>query len=96
MKRLPRELSISIGAEPQGPDGPPPIPIQPRGDGSIIAPMCWEDILFDLKLRPCVWDQTLPYGFFYRKHASPPLQAFISFVLELLRDETRLGTPPTL
>lgn len=62
----------------------------------MIAPMCWEDILFDLKLRPCVWDQTLPYGFFYRKHASPPLQAFISFVLELLRDETRRGTLPTL
>lgn len=51
MKRLPRELSISIGAEPQGPDGPPPIPIQPRGDGSIIAPI-QQAILWPAPLRP--------------------------------------------
>ena len=53
----------------------------------MIVPACWEDILFDLKVKPCTWDFTVPYGFFYQRNPSPPLREFIAFIKRMNQDD---------
>ena len=46
----------------------------------ILAPMCWDDILVNMKLVACTWSYSLPYGILYRKDPSRAVQSFLKFV----------------
>jgi hypothetical protein len=48
----------------------------------IVLPMCFQDVLFDMNIKPMSWNHTVPYGFFYRPNLSGLTDRFISFVKE--------------
>ena len=50
---------------------------------AILAPLVWDDILFDMTVHPCEWNLALPYGFFYKPQPSEPLEHFLSFVKDV-------------
>ena len=56
----------------------------------MVVPCCWDDVLFDLNVKPCNWHYTIPYGLFYRPDCSPQLREFLSFVRGLV-DSNRLS-----
>lgn len=53
------------------------------GQRILQAPLCWQDILADMVLIPCEWKYSLPYGFFYRKNPSAPVQDFLDYTYKL-------------
>ena len=46
----------------------------------LVAPLCWEDILINMHMRPCRWDHSIPYGIFYRHDPSPAVMRFLDFI----------------
>jgi DNA-binding transcriptional LysR family regulator len=60
----------------------------------ILAPMCWQDILFDNVVLPCNWDYTLSYGFCYRRDPSAPVREFLDFIQEVYYGKNWKGAVP--
>lgn len=48
----------------------------------LLAPLCWNDILAGLALRPVRWDFALPYGIFSRPAVRDGVAQFLRFVRE--------------
>lgn len=46
----------------------------------LLAPMCWNDILPGLTLRPVAWSCALPYGIFSRPGPRPEVARFLKFI----------------
>ncbi|MBQ6321876.1 MAG: LysR family transcriptional regulator [Lachnospiraceae bacterium] len=46
----------------------------------LVVPICWEDILINMHMCTCDWEDNMPYGFFYQEHPSPAVQKFLEFV----------------
>lgn len=46
----------------------------------LLAPLCWNDILAGLTLRPVNWPFTLPYGIFSRAHPRDEVSRFLAFI----------------
>jgi DNA-binding transcriptional LysR family regulator len=61
---------------------------------AIMAPLCWQDVLFDIVLLPCDLEKTVPYGFCYRDHPTRPVQEFLDFVEEVYHGEHWQGAVP--
>ena len=40
------------------------------------------DILMNMKVIPCRWDHTIPYGIFYRTTPRQDVETFLAFVRE--------------
>lgn len=62
----------------------------------LLIPAVWEDIIFDMTVRPCRWDYTVPYGIFYRKDLSAPAAEFLSFIRETYREDGTSRIVPVL
>jgi DNA-binding transcriptional LysR family regulator len=60
----------------------------------ILAPLCWQDILFDTTMIPCDWDYTLPYGFCHRQMPSPHVREFLDFIDEVYHGDQWQGAVP--
>jgi DNA-binding transcriptional LysR family regulator len=60
----------------------------------ILAPLCWQDILFDTIMLPFDWSYTLPYGFCHRPAPSEPVQEFLSFIDEVYHGDHWNGAVP--
>ena len=52
----------------------------------LLVPTIWKDIIFDMTVKPCPWDYTVPYGIFYRKDLSAPAAEFLFFIRETCRE----------
>lgn len=51
-----------------------------QSNGYLLQiPDVWKDLYQGMKPIPCDWTYSLPYGFFYRKKASPSAMRFIDF-----------------
>ena len=48
----------------------------------VLVPACWHDILMNMKVIPCRWDHTIPYGIFYRTNPRQDVETFLAFVRE--------------
>lgn len=63
----------------------------------LILPMCVDDAIHDMYLKPVEWDYSIPYGFFYRQDSSTLLDQFLAFTKEYYPKhrelELRLTTP---
>ena len=53
------------------------------GNKALLAPLCWDDVIPDMKMKPCKWDFALPYGVFYKSSLSEPSQRFLTFIRDL-------------
>ncbi|SEA59211.1 DNA-binding transcriptional regulator, LysR family [Oribacterium sp. KHPX15] len=62
----------------------------------LLVPMCWNDILPGMKVIPCKWDYTLPYGIFFRKNASHTVRKFLNFVRKTYNEGNEQGIVPVL
>ena len=62
----------------------------------LLIPAVWEDIIFDMTVRPCQWDYTVPYGIFYRKDLSVPAAEFLAFIRETYREDGASRIVPVL
>jgi hypothetical protein len=62
----------------------------------LLVPMCWSDILPGMKVIPCEWSYTLPYGIFYRKNASQTVRKFLNFVRKTYDEGNEQGIVPVL
>ena len=49
----------------------------------LLVPACWGDILLNMKVIPCRWDYTIPYGIFYRKDPRKDVERFLEFVKQV-------------
>ena len=63
---------------------------------ALLVPLCWDDVLFDLQVKPCRWDYSLPYGIFYKKDASEPAMQFVSFIRNLYAGKEETAAIPVL
>ncbi len=45
----------------------------------FLVPMCWQDILYDMRILPCDWEFTLSYGLFYRSNPRLCVRKFLDF-----------------
>ena len=61
-----------------------------------VAPLCWDDILINMIMRPCKWEHSMPYGIFYKKNASPAVQEFLSFIRQTYEGQDPARTVWTL
>ena len=63
----------------------------------VILPMCFDDAIHDMYLKPVNWNYSVPYGFFFRRDSSDLIQQFLTFTGEYYprhRElELRLTTP---
>ena len=62
----------------------------------LLIPAVWEDIIFDMTVKPCRWDYTVPYGIFYRKDLSAPAAEFLSFIRDTYREDGSSRIVPVL
>ena len=46
----------------------------------LMVPVIWEDILFDVTIKPCEWEHSVPYGIFSKKEISQPAAEFLAFI----------------
>ena len=53
----------------------------------LLIPSIWEDIIFDMTVKPCRWNYTVPYGIFYRRDLSAPAAEFLFFIRETYRED---------
>ncbi|MCR5007100.1 MAG: hypothetical protein K6A76_00790, partial [Oribacterium sp.] len=65
-------------------------------DQLLLVPMCWNDILPGMKVIPCDWNYSLPYGIFYRKNASHTVRKFLNFVRKTYNEGNEQGIVPVL
>jgi hypothetical protein len=60
----------------------------------ILAPFCWQDVLFDTVMVPCDWSYSLPYGFCHSKTPAPHIQKFLDFIDEIYHGDKWQGAVP--
>ena len=48
----------------------------------LLVPVCWGDILLNMKVVRCAWSCTIPYGIFYRRTPTPDASHFLDFIRE--------------
>lgn len=65
-------------------------------DQLLLVPVCWNDILPGMKVIPCEWNYSLPYGIFYRKNASQTVRRFLNFVRKTYNEGNEQGIVPVL
>ena len=46
----------------------------------LMAPLCWDDILAGLTLRPVQWEYSIPYGILSRPSARGEVSSFLNFI----------------
>jgi len=49
----------------------------------LLVPLVWQDILFDVTIKPCRWDYTIPYGIFSRKDLSSSAKDFLNYIRDV-------------
>jgi len=47
---------------------------------ALLAPLCWQDIMTDMRILPLEKDYRMEYGFFYRSDISAPVKEFLDYV----------------
>ncbi len=62
----------------------------------ILVPVCWNDFLVNMKVLPCKWDYSLPYGIFYRKEPSEAVRKFIHFIRKTYEEGNEKDIVPVL
>jgi len=62
----------------------------------MLVPLCWDDILYDMTVRPCCLDRCVPYGIFWRGSASPLLTDFLQFIDDVYHGRTGHEAVPVL
>ena len=62
----------------------------------ILLPVCWEDIVLNMKIVRCDWEYTIPYGIFYRRDLRPDAAHFLSFIKKVYTDGDPEGIVPVL
>lgn len=62
----------------------------------MLVPMCWNDIIAGMKIIPCSWSYTLPYGIFHRKNPSLTVQKFLKFIIKTYGEGNKQGIVPVL
>ena len=45
----------------------------------LQVPLCWHDLYPSMRVLPCTWGYTLPYGFFCQKHPPRIIEDFLAF-----------------
>lgn len=45
----------------------------------VILPMCVDDAIHDMYLKPVEWEYSVPYGFYFREDHSELIEQFLSF-----------------
>ena len=82
--------------------------VYPKGNGSsliwecafrgyvLVAPVCWDDILINMSMSACEWEQSMAYGFFYRKDPAPAARNFLEFIRKTYAGEVPGGRVPVL
>lgn len=45
----------------------------------LQVPLCWHDLYPSMRVLPCVWEYTLPYGFFCQKKPPQIIEDFLAF-----------------
>jgi hypothetical protein len=58
--------------------------------------MCWNDIIAGMRIIPCTWNYTLPYGIFYRKHPTQTVRGFLKFIRKTYGEGNNQGIVPVL
>ena len=61
-----------------------------------LVPLCWNDILINMKVVPFAECYELPYGFFYRSKPKPAVQKFLDFVELTYGEGNARGIVPVL
>lgn len=61
-----------------------------------LVPICFHDILINMKVIPLEQDFLLPYGIFYRSNASSAVRRFLDFVMLTYGDGNTSGIVPVL
>ena len=62
----------------------------------LLAPLCWDDILPGLTLRPVRWDFALPYGIFSRPRPRDEASRFLRFIRETYAGDNPNDVVPAL
>ncbi len=62
----------------------------------LLVPLCWEDFLVNMKVLPCRWPYTLPYGIFYRRDPSPVVRKFLQFIRKTYEEGNDRDLVPVL
>ena len=62
----------------------------------ILLPVCWEDIVLNMKIVRCDWEYTIPYGIFYRRDLRPDAAHFLSFIKKVYIDGDPESIVPVL
>jgi DNA-binding transcriptional LysR family regulator len=62
----------------------------------LLAPLCWSDILVNMKMIPFEHEFLLPYGIFYRPQPTAAAQRFINFIAATYTDGNKSGIVPVL
>ena len=65
-------------------------------DQLMLVPMCWNDIIAGMRIIPCTWNYTLPYGIFYRKHPTQTVRGFLKFIRKTYNEGNDQGIVPVL
>ena len=63
---------------------------------ALLVPMCWHDILINMRVVPFEYEFTLPYGIFYRSNPQPAVQRFLGFIQKTYREGNASGIVPVL
>ena len=57
----------------------------------LQVPLCWHDLYPSMRVLPCAWDYTLPYGFFCQQHPPQIIEDFLAFAVAQQDIRTLLG-----
>ncbi len=62
----------------------------------LLVPMCWSDILINMRVLPFEFDFSLPYGIFYRSQPHASVQRFLEFIRLTYGEGNAHGIVPVL
>ena len=62
----------------------------------LLVPMCWSDILINMKVLPFEREFLLPYGIFYRPAPHPAVRRFLDFIERTYHEGNARGIVPVL
>ncbi len=62
----------------------------------LIVPLCWSDILINMKVIPFDHRFSLPYGIFYRPDPGPAVRQFLDFIYQTYHEGNLQGIVPVL
>lgn len=63
---------------------------------ALLVPLCWSDILINMKVIPFEAEFYLPYGIFYRAHPRKAAQRFMDFISATYQEGNKSGIVPVL